>query len=84
MIQMRTLTQISVGRETVLELGFAISQDSTIEMCSNLEDDLRRPQHNCGPIFKDFGWLQNISLDALGDLLGLGLELGEVNKRKVI
>lgn len=78
MIQMRILTQINLGREMILELGFAISSDSIVEIAWNLEDPLRRPQCSCGPIFKVFGWLQKISLDALGDPLGLSLEIGKV------
>lgn len=78
MIQMMTLTQINLGREMILKLGFAISPDSIVEIAWNLEDPLRRPQCSCGPIFKVFGWLQKILLDALGDPLGLGLEIGKV------
>jgi len=46
-----------------------------------MEDPLRRPQRNCGPNFKGFGWLQKVSIDALGDRLGLGLELEKMKKR---
>ena len=83
MIQMRTLTQIDLGREMVLELGLAISWDSTIRFVSNFHDLLSKLQHSSGPICKVFGWLQTIILDALGDLRGLGLELGEMKKRKM-
>lgn len=75
MIQVRTLPQ-NQPRERY------DPRDSTIGLCSNLEDPLRRPQHNCGPIFKVFGWIQKISCDALGDLMGLGLELGKVKTRE--
>ena len=68
----------------VLWLGVAISLDSTIGFASNLEDPLRKPKRSSGPKFKAFEWLQRILLDALGDLLGLGLELGEMGKRVVI
>lgn len=58
----------------ILELELAIYQESTFELSSNLEDPLRKTQCSCEPNFKGFHWLQKISLDGLGDLLGLGLE----------
>lgn len=68
----------------VLWLGLAISQDSIVGIAWNLEDLLSKLHCNIGPIFKGFGWLQMISCDALGDLLGLGLELEEMRKVNVM
>jgi len=83
-ILMRSLTQINLGKEMVLWLGLAISQDSNVEIAWNLGDLFSKLQCNSGPIFKGFGWLKMISCNSIGYILRLGLELEEREKINVI
>jgi len=73
MIQMRSLAKGNLGKETILDLGLAISRDPTVDIASNLDGLHSKLHRSCGPKIKVFGWLDCDITDALGDLCRLGL-----------